>query len=59
MRNCEAGRARQRYSQLSLPLSAVLADALQRHHENSSVNELTAPPSQDATDEACQGAWHE
>lgn len=59
MKNCQAGRARQRYAHLSLPLSAALLDALQRHQENASADELAAPPSQDATDDACKGAWHE
>jgi hypothetical protein len=59
MNNSQAGRARRRYSMLALPLSAALLASLQRHQEALKADELTAPPSQDPTDDACQGAWHE
>ena len=59
MKNCAAGRARQRYAQLPLPLSAALRDALKRHQKNAPADELAAPPSKDATDEVCKGAWNE
>ena len=52
-------RLQRRYTALSLPLSEAMLDALQRHQDAPQANELATPPSQDATDNACQGAWHE
>jgi hypothetical protein len=49
MNYSQAGRVRRRYSLLSLPLSAALLESLQRHQEALKADELTAPPSQDAT----------